>query len=204
MASITEGPTMSEPKTIPLLDHELAEDEFAWMQGVYAEFDTLRASHAGRESQFDPKQALRDILSREEYKLSAEADLSGPGPWRLGQNRHGRGVAAVFLPRVELHRHLRSRTDQFAMYVIGEADAFSLDADGEAVLTPVTGGAHFHNPPGAPHAFVPRVGKPVVEDWEIAFIAITPRNLREDTHAVPDEVRAAYRRAVGREAPHGA
>lgn len=195
---------MSEPNTIPLLDHDLAEDEFAWMQGVYADFDALRASYAGRESKFDPKQALRDVLSRDEYRLSAEADLSGPGPWRLGQNRHGRGVAAVFLPRVELHRHPHSRTDQFAMYVIGEADAFSLDADGQAVLTPVTGGAHFHNPPGAPHAFVPRVGKPVADDWEIAFIAITPRNLREDTHAVPDEVKAAYRRAVGREAPPGA
>lgn len=194
---------MSETKTIPLLDHELAEDEFAWMQGVYADFDTLRASYAGRESQFDPKEALREILSRDEYRLSAQADLSGPGPWRLGPNRHGRGVAAVFLPRVELHRHPRSRTDQFAMYVVGEADAFSLDADGQAVLTPVTGGAHFHNPPGAPHAFVPRVVKPVADDWEIAFIAITPRNLREDTHAVQDEVRAAYRRAVGREAPQG-
>lgn len=194
---------MSDPHTIPLLDHELAEDEVTWMRDVYAAFDTLRASRAGRDPGFDPKQALRDVLSRDEYRLSAGADLSGPGPWRLGQNRHGRGVAAVFLPRVELHRHLRSRTDQFAMYVVGEADAFSLDADGGAVLTPVTGGAHFHNPPGAPHAFVPRVGEPVPDDWEIAFIAITPRNLREDTEAVPDEVKATYRRAVGREAPAG-
>ena len=194
---------MSEPKTIPLLDHELAEDEVAWMQNVYTDFDTLRAAYAGGGARFDPKQALRDVLSRDKYKLSTEADLSGHGPWRLGQNLHGRGVAAVFLPRVELHRHLCSRTDQFAMYVIGEADAFSLDANGQPVLTPVTGGAHFHNPPGAPHAFVPRVGKPVPDDWEIAFIAITPRNLREDTQAVPDEVKTAYQRAVGREAPHG-
>ncbi len=194
---------MSEPNTMPLLDHELAEDEVAWMRDVYTEFDTLRAACADRGAQFDPKQALRDVLSRDQYKLSSEADLSGAGPWRLGRNRHGRGVAAVFLPRVELHRHVCSRTDQFAMYVIGEADAFSLDPDGQPVLTPVTGGAHFHNPPGAPHAFVPRVGKPVADDWEIAFIAITPRNLREDTQAVPDEVKAAYQRAVGREAPHG-
>ncbi len=72
------------------------------------------------------------------------------------------------------------------------------------MLTPVTGGAHFHNPPGAPHAFLPKAGQPVPDDWEIAFIAITPRNLREDTHAVPEDVRAAYRSAVGADAPMGA
>jgi hypothetical protein len=194
---------MSDAPAIPLLDHDLAGDEFAWMAAVYADFDERRASFAGREAEFDPKQALRDVLSQPQYQLSAQPDLSGPGPWRLGQNPHGRGVAAVFLPRVELHRHPRSRTDQFAMYVAGEADAFSLDADGQPVLTPVAGGSHFHNPPGAPHAFVPKVGKPVPENWEIAFIAITPRNLREDTYAVSDDVKAAYQRAVGREAPHG-
>jgi hypothetical protein len=48
---------------------------------------------------------------------------------------------------------------------------------------------------------VPKVGKPVPADWEIAFIAITPRNLREDTQSVSDEVRAAYKRAVGMDAP---
>lgn len=194
---------MSDPTAIPLLDHELAADEFAWMAGVHADFDAKRAAFAGREAEFDPKQALRDVLGQPQYQLSAPPDLSGPGPWRLGQNKHGRGVAAVFLPRVELHRHPRSRTDQFAMYVVGEADAFSLDADGKPVLTPVAGGGHFHNPPGAPHAFVPKVGKPVPDNWEIAFIAITPRNLREDTHAVSDDVKAAYQRAVGRDAPHG-
>jgi hypothetical protein len=130
-------------------------------------------------------------------------DLSGPGPWRLGQNRHGRGVAAVFLPRVELHRHARSRTDQFPIYVVGEADAFSVGEHTQPVLTPVTGGDHFHNPPNAPHAFVPKVGKPIPADWEIAFIAITPRNLREDTQSVTDEVRAAYQSAVGMAAPLG-
>lgn len=195
---------MSDPTAIPLLDHELADDEFAWMKSVYADFSKLRAAHAGPAAAFDPKQALREVLSRDEHKLSPQADLSGPGPWRLGQNKHGRGVAAVFLPRVELHRHPRSRTDQFAMYVVGEADAFSLDESGQPVLTPVHGGAHFHNPPGAPHAFVPKVGRPVPDDWEIAFIAITPRNLREDTYPVPDDVKAAYQRAVGREAPHEA
>lgn len=194
---------MSDAEAIPLLDHELAEDEVAWMAAVYADFDRLRASFAGRETAFDPKQALRDVLSRDAYRLSPQADLSGPGPWRLGQNKHGRGVAAVFLPRVELHRHPRSRTDQFAMYVVGEADAFSLDSNGQPMLTPVDGGGHFHNPPGAPHAFVPKAGRPVPDNWEIAFIAITPRNLREDTYPVSDEVKAAYQRAVGREAPQG-
>jgi hypothetical protein len=71
------------------------------------------------------------------------------------------------------------------------------------VLTPVTGGDHFHNAPGAPHAFVPKVGKAVPDNWEIAFIAITPRNLREDTQAVSDDVRAAYKSVVGIEAPRG-
>lgn len=186
---------MSEDPNIPLLDHELADDELAWMQAVYDSFDRIRKSYA------NPKDALRQVLSQGQYRLSAQADLSGPGPWRLGQNRHGRGVAAVFLPHVELHKHARSRTDQFAMYVVGEADGFSIGPDGEPVLTPVTGGGHFHNAPGAPHAFVPKVGKPVPEDWEIAFIAITPRNLREDTQRVSENVRAAYKRAVGTEAP---
>jgi hypothetical protein len=119
-------------------------------------------------------------------------DRSGPGPWRNGRNRHGRGVAAVFLPHVELHKHAKSRTDQFPIYVVGEADAFSIGADGEPVLTPVTGGDHFHNAPGAPHAFLPKVGKPIPADWEIAFIAITPRNLKDDTQRVSEETRAAY------------
>ena len=87
------------------------------------------------------------------------------------------------------------------MYVIGEADAFSMDENAQPVLTPVEGGGHFHNSPGAPHAFLPRVGKDVPKDWEIAFIAITPRNLQEDTQSVTDEVRAAYRMVVGTEAP---
>jgi hypothetical protein len=194
---------MSEEAGIKQLDHELAEDELAWMQAVYEDFGKIRAAFSGRDAAFDPKKALREVLGREQHRLAAGVDLSGPGPWRLGQNRHGRGVAAVFLPRVELHRHAKSRTDQFPMYVVGEADAFSIGEDAQPVLTPVTGGDHFHNAPGAPHAFVPKVGKPVPENWEIAFIAITPRNLREDTQPVSDEVRAAYRRVVGTEAPLG-
>jgi hypothetical protein len=192
---------MSDESSIPLLDHELADDELAWMQAVYADFGEIRASFSGREKEFNPKDALRQVLARDEYRLAAEVNLTGPGPWRLGQNRHGRGVAAVFLPRVELHKHARSRTDQFPMYVVGEADAFSIGEDARPILTPVGGGDHVHNPPGAPHAFLPKVGKPVPENWEIAFIAITPRNLKEDTQAVSDEVRAAYQRVVGTEAP---
>jgi hypothetical protein len=192
---------MREEPGVPLLDHELADDELAWMKTVYMEFEKIRASFSGREMEFDPKDALRDVLGREEYRLAAAPDLSGPGPWRLGQNRHGRGVAAVFLQGVELHRHARSRTDQFPMYVVGEADAFSIGADARPVLTRVNGGDHFHNSPDAPHAFLPRVGKPIPGNWEIAFIAITPRNLREDTQAVSDDVRAAYKSVVGTEAP---
>ncbi|HEX3982956.1 MAG TPA: hypothetical protein VHX12_04620 [Acidisoma sp.] len=192
---------MQEDPNIPLLDHELAADELAWMQAVYDEFVKAHTSFASRGQAFDPRAALRDVLGRQEYRLATQADLSGPGPWRLGQNPHGRGVAAVFLSHVELHRHSKSRTDQFPMYVVGEADGFSIGTDGRPVLTPVTGGDHFHNPPGAPHAFVPKVGKPVPDNWEIAFIAITPRNLREDTQPVSDEVRTAYKRVVGTEAP---
>jgi hypothetical protein len=195
--------SMSDAPGIPLLDHELAEDELAWMKSVHEEFSKLRSAFSGREAEFDPKGALREVLGREEYRLAPQADLSGSGPWRLGQNRHGRGVAAVFLPRVELHRHAKSRTDQFPMYVVGEADAFSIGDDARPVLTPVTGGDHFHNAPGAPHAFLPKVGKPIPGNWEIAFIAITPRNLREDTQSVSDEVRAAYKRVVGIDAPLG-
>lgn len=184
---------------IPLLDHELADDETAWMDAVHRAFAAARAAAPGT----DPKETLRTVLSRPEFQLPTPMDLTGAGPWRGGRNRHGRYMAAVFLPHAELHRHPRSRTDQFAMYVRGEADAFSLDDAGNPVLTPVTGGAHFHNPPGAPHAFVPKVGQPIPADWEIAFIAITPRNLREDTYPVSDPVRAAYATATGREAPAG-
>jgi hypothetical protein len=104
---------------------------------------------------------------------------------------------------VELHRHAKSRTDQFPIYVVGAADVFSLGEDGQPVLTPVTGGDHFHNAPDAPHAFLPKVGKPIPENWEIAFIAITPRNLKDDTQSVSDEVKAAYSRVVGMEARLG-
>jgi hypothetical protein len=194
---------VSGDPSIPLLDHELAPDEFAWMKAVYDEFCAVRGSYAGQERPPNPKQVLREVVGRERHRLSAAADLSGPCPWRLGQNRHGRGVAVVFLSKVELHRHSKSRTDQFPIYVVGQADAFSIGDGAIPVLTPVTAGGHFHNPPSAPHAFLPRVGEPVPEDWEICFIAITPRNLREDTQAVSDDVRASYKRVVGTEAPLG-
>jgi hypothetical protein len=194
---------MSDLLILPLLDHELEDDELSWMNSVYQDFEAVRASFSGREREFNPKEALREVLGREAHILPTPMNLSGPGPWPNGRNRHGRLVAAVFLPKAELHKHARSRTDQFPMYVVGEADAFSISNDGQPILTPVSGGGHFHNSPGAPHAFVPKVGKPVPEGWEIAFIAITPRNLREDTQAVSEEVRAAYKRAVGVEAPLG-
>jgi hypothetical protein len=194
---------MPEDLSLKLLDHELAADELAWMQAVYEDFGKTRASFSGRENEFNPKEALREILGREAHRLPTPMDLSGPGPWRNGRNRHDRGVTAVFLPKVELHRHARSRTDQFPIYVVGDADGFSVGEDAQPVLTPVTGGDHFHNPPNAPHAFLPKVGKPIPENWEIAFIAITPRNLKDDTQSVSDEVRAAYKRVVGMDAPLG-
>lgn len=194
---------MAEQSSIPLLDHELAEDELGWMKAVYQDFDKVRASFLGREQEFNPKEALREVLGREQHRLPTPMELDGPGPWRNGRNRHDRLLAAVFLPKVELHRHAKSRTDQFPMYVVGEADAFSVGQDSQPVLTPVTGGDHFHNSPNAPHAFLPRVGQPIPEDWEIAFIAITPRNLKDDTQSVSDDVRTAYQRVVGVEAPLG-
>ena len=44
---------MSEDASIPLLNHELAADELAWMQAVYADFSSTRAAFS------DPKEALR-------------------------------------------------------------------------------------------------------------------------------------------------
>jgi hypothetical protein len=193
---------MPDPN-LPILDHQLAEDELAWMKAVYDDFTKLRAACSGPAQAFNPKEALREVLARPEHQLPGPMDLTGAGPWRNGRNRHGRSLAAVFLPKVELHRHSASRTDQFPMYVVGEADAFSIGDDDQPVLTPVTGGDHFHNAPNAPHAFLPKVGKPVPKDWEIAFIAITPRNLKEDTQAVSDGVRAAYKHVAGSEAPLG-
>jgi hypothetical protein len=189
--------------SIPLLDHELAEDELAWMNSVYEDFEKVRASFSGREQEFNPKEALREVLGREAHILPTPIILSGPGPWPNGRNRQGRRVAAVFLRNVEWYTHARSRTDQFPMYVIGEAEAFSASKDGRPVLVPVCAGDHFHNAPGAPHAFIPKVGTPVPKNWEIAFIAITPRNLREDTQAVSEEVRAVYKHLVGIEASLG-
>ena len=54
--------------TFPVLDHELADDELQWMKSVYADFSKSRAA-AGPE--FDPKEGLRAILARAEYRLSA-------------------------------------------------------------------------------------------------------------------------------------
>jgi hypothetical protein len=194
---------VADDMTIPVLDHELADDELAWVNGVYEAFNTARTGFAGLANEFDPKETLREILGRKEHLLPGPMDLSGDGPWRNGRNQHGRLAACVFLKKVELHKHAKSRTDQFPMYVVGEADAFSEGDDFQPILTAVKGGDQFHNSPGAPHAFVPKVGRDINDDWEIAFIAITPRNLREDTQKVSEETRMRYESVVGREAPVG-
>ena len=194
---------MPDGSNVQLLDHDLADDELKWVKGIYEDFAAARAEFAGRENEFDPKETLREVLGRKQHMLPNPMDLSGDGPWRNGKNSHGRFAACVFLKKVELHKHAYSRTDQFPMYVIGEADAYSEGEKSQPILTPVRGGDHFHNSPGAPHAFLPKVGETAGEDWEIAFIAITPRNLRDDTQKVSDETRAAYKRVVGYEAPAG-
>jgi hypothetical protein len=194
---------MAEESSLPLLDHELADDELKWVSGIYEDFTAARAGFAGREKPFNPKETLREILGRTENLLRTPMDLSGDGPWRNGRNNHDRLVACVFLKKIELHKHAKSRTDQFPIYVVGEADAFSIGDNSQPLLTEVTGGDQFHNSPGAPHAFVPKVGKKMNDDWEIAFIAITPRNLKEDTQAVSEETRTAYQQVVGSEAPAG-
>ena len=99
-----------------------------------------------------------------------------------------------------IDRHAKSRTDQFPMYVVGEADAFSIGEDAQPVMTPVTGGDHFHNSPDAPHAFVPKVGKPVPE---------TGNRIHRDHAAQPEgrytgglrRSQSGRKRVVGIEAP---
>ena len=192
---------MADGMGIPLLDHELSDDELRWVKAVHDDFAAARASFSGRESEFIPKETLRAILGKKEHALTGPMDLSGDGPWRNGRNNHDRLVACVFLKHVELHKHANSRTDQFPMYVTGETDAFSVSDNTPPILKAVTAGDHFHNPPNAPHAFLPKVGKAAGADWEIAFIAITPRNLREDTQMVSEATKAVYKQVVGQEAP---
>jgi hypothetical protein len=67
---------MSAESSIPLLDHELAEDELAWMHAVYQDFSGIRTSFSGPETEFDPKEALREVLGREEHRLPTPMDLS--------------------------------------------------------------------------------------------------------------------------------
>jgi len=194
---------MTEESSLQLLDHQLTDDELHWIEAIHTDFAAARTESARRRSAFNPKEALREVLGRKEHLLKVPMDLSGDGPWRNGRNNHDRLVACVFLKKIELHKHAKSRTDQFPMYVVGEADAFSLGDDSQAILTAVEPGSHFHNSPDAPHAFLPKVGRKANDDWEIAFIAITPRNLKEDTQKVSEETRAAYRQVVGYEAPIG-
>ncbi|WP_158932881.1 hypothetical protein [Acidisphaera sp. S103] len=194
---------MAEDSNLPLLDHELADDELNWIKAVHRDFTAARAGLAGQENGTNLKQTLREVVGRKEHLLANPMELSGDGPWRLGKNNHDRSVACVFLKKIELHKHAKSRTDQFAMYVVGEADAFSLNDKSQPILTAVESGSHFHNSPGAPHAFLPKVGQKTNDDWEIAFIAITPRNLKEDTQKVSEETKAAYKQVVGYDAPLG-
>jgi hypothetical protein len=87
---------MSDLLGTPLLDHEVTEDERAWMNSVYEDFEAVRASFSGRKREFNPKEALREVLGREAHILPTPMSLSGPGPWPNGRNRQGRLVAAVF------------------------------------------------------------------------------------------------------------
>jgi hypothetical protein len=194
---------MIEESNLQVLNHQLAYDELNWIKAVHADFTAAREGFAGPQNAFNPKETLRAVLGRKEHQLKSPMDLSGDGPWRNGRNNHDRLVACVFLKKIELHKHAKSRTDQFPMYVVGEADAFSQGDDSQPILTAVEPGSHFHNAPGAPHAFLPKVGKKTNDNWEIAFIAITPRNLKEDTQKVSEETRTAYKQVVGYEAPLG-
>ena len=49
---------MADEEQIPLLDHDLADDEIAWMKSVYEDFADARARFD------DPKEALRQVLGR--------------------------------------------------------------------------------------------------------------------------------------------
>src|SRR4051794_26110519 len=100
-SEIIEGQSMSDDPDIQLLNHDLAEDELNWMRAVYQDFQEIRAISEKRKEAFDPKEALRQVLGLEQHGLPTPMDLSGPGPWRNGRNRHGRLVTAVFLPNVE-------------------------------------------------------------------------------------------------------
>jgi hypothetical protein len=66
---------MPQNADIPLLDHELT-----WTEAVYRDFDKIRASFSARDDEFDPERALRDVLGWDGYRLSPQADLSGPAP----------------------------------------------------------------------------------------------------------------------------
>ena len=86
---------MPDGAALPVLDHELADDELQWMKSVYADFSKARAA-AGPE--FNPKEALRAILARAEYRLSAAPDLTGLRPVASGtepaRSRRRSGVPA--------------------------------------------------------------------------------------------------------------
>ena len=183
---------MPDGAALPVLDHELADDELHWMRSVSADFSKARAA-AGPE--FNPKEALRAILARTEFRLSA-APASGP---ELARPRRRGGIPAKSRASHTHRQPHRSVPD----VCHGRRGRLFHRRKRQAGVAPVVGGSHFHNAPGPPHAFVPKVGIPKPDNWEIAFIAITPRNLKEDTHRVSDEVRGLYKQVFGQDAPLG-
>lgn len=46
---------------------------------------------------------------------------------------------------------------------------------------------------------VMKPGVPRPDNWEIAFVAITPHNLKDDTPRVSDDVCALYRQVAGQD-----
>ncbi len=71
---------MTEDPALPLLNHELADDELAWMQAVYEDFGKIRAAFSGREKDFDPKQALRDVLASNSTGSQPMRTCPAPAP----------------------------------------------------------------------------------------------------------------------------
>ena len=55
---------MPDGSTLPVLDHHLADDELAWVNGVYRDFAAARAAFTGPAEAFNPKETLRAVLGR--------------------------------------------------------------------------------------------------------------------------------------------
>jgi hypothetical protein len=126
---------------------------------------------------------LRQILAKEEHRLPVPMDLSDDG------SKPERKVGCVCIPGVCRVARASIQPDRTVSNVC---------------RCPVIGGDHFHNAPGAPHAFLPKAGQAIPDNWETAFIAITPGNLREDACPISEPTKAGNRRVAGRNAPAGA